>query len=57
MIAGLELWLCTCCEEPLPGSRFAPDTSTHSGLSSWCKRCHREAARFRRAIAGRGTNE
>ena len=57
VIAGVELWLCTCCEEPLPGSRFGPNSNTSNGLSSWCQKCHREAARFRRVLGGRGPKE
>jgi hypothetical protein len=36
---------CYSCEETLPESAFAPDSSKSSGFKSICRRCDREKSR------------
>lgn len=38
---------CTLCKQTLPVGDFLVDRHTKSGLTSWCKTCHRKAARER----------
>ena len=40
---------CTKCGEWSPFAEFPPQNNVRTGLSSWCRRCHREAVRAYRA--------
>jgi hypothetical protein len=40
---------CTHCGEIKPLSEFPRDKVISTGLSSWCRSCHREASRLWRA--------
>jgi hypothetical protein len=40
---------CTHCRQILPVEEFPPDLMVSTGLSSWCRECHREATRAWRA--------
>jgi hypothetical protein len=41
---------CSRCRRWGPSAEFPPNDRTSSGLSSWCRECHREAVRAWRRL-------
>lgn len=51
-VAGWLCWWCPCCEEWVREGDYGKSNSTANGLQGWCKSCHAEDKRMRRAIGG-----